>query len=183
MSRARNAGFTPQSPWLDLVNSRMSDGFDHWTDHLRDSRWVAGFLEYWGPDARGLAPTSAPMQLAELRGMLRRLTEKAVSGARLGPPDIRVLNQYLKEPTRIQIEGAGAALVTVRRPVRPGWRWIKAQVVSSFLEDAQERWVRIKTCGNPECRWAFVDTTRANTRRWCRDERCGNRLRVRRARQ
>ena len=182
MPRPLDSQFTAQSPWLDLVNSRMSDGFDRWTDQLHDARWVASFLKYWGTDARGLSRSSAVAQLAGLRGLLRRLTEKTALGTRLGPVDVQHLNRYLSEPSRPSVEAIGATLTVVSRPVRPGWRWVRARVALSFVEDVQRRPERIKTCGNPECRWAFVDATKGNIRRWCRDQRCGNRLRVRRAR-
>lgn len=174
--------FTAQSPWLDLVNSRMGDGFGEWTDHLLDARWVTRFLRYWGTASRDLAPGSAPAQLTDLREVLCSMTEIVAAGATLGSSHLEVLNAYLREPGFPQVARSAGKLVVTPEPVRPGWRWIRARIVVSFIRDVQACPERIKTCGNPDCRWAFHDATRGNIRRWCRDRRCGNRLRVRRSR-
>ena len=38
----------------------------------------------------------------------------------------------------------------------------------------------VRRCSDPECGWAYVDTSRGHRRRWCSSEDCGNRDRVRR---
>ncbi len=38
---------------------------------------------------------------------------------------------------------------------------------------------RIGSCGDPDCGWVFLDTSRARNRRWCSSADCGNRYRVR----
>ncbi len=44
---------------------------------------------------------------------------------------------------------------------------------------ARDEWPRIKVCGSPDCRWAFVDGTRNRSRRWCDMAGCGNRAKNR----
>ncbi|MBE3063935.1 MAG: CGNR zinc finger domain-containing protein [Spirochaetes bacterium] len=39
---------------------------------------------------------------------------------------------------------------------------------------------RLKICGNPECGWLFLDTTRNGSRRWCDMAACGNRAKAKR---
>jgi predicted RNA-binding Zn ribbon-like protein len=39
---------------------------------------------------------------------------------------------------------------------------------------------RVRACGNPECRWLFLDTSKNHTRRWCEMKLCGNRMKARR---
>jgi predicted RNA-binding Zn ribbon-like protein len=39
---------------------------------------------------------------------------------------------------------------------------------------------RVRACGNPECRWLFLDTSKNHTRRWCDMKLCGNRMKARR---
>jgi predicted RNA-binding Zn ribbon-like protein len=39
---------------------------------------------------------------------------------------------------------------------------------------------RLRECGNPECRWLFLDTSKNHTRRWCDMKICGNRMKARR---
>ncbi len=40
-------------------------------------------------------------------------------------------------------------------------------------------WPRLKMCPAEECRWAFYDTSRNRSKRWCSMEVCGNRNKVR----
>ena len=39
---------------------------------------------------------------------------------------------------------------------------------------------RVQSCGDPECGWFFLDTSRNHSRRWCNMQSCGNRNKVRR---
>jgi len=38
----------------------------------------------------------------------------------------------------------------------------------------------VRRCDDPQCGWAYVDTSRGHRRRWCVSADCGNRARVRR---
>lgn len=174
--------FTPQSAWLDLINSQMWDGFGRLTDHLRNPGWVAGFLQYWNTRPEELGRKSARAELSELRDELRRSVEKVAAGRSLTRRDLHALNAFLRAPSYLQIVREGKDMRLERKPVRLNWRWVRSQIAASFVDSLQRGSSRIKTCDNPQCRWAFVDTTRGNIRRWCRDRRCGNRFRVRRAR-
>jgi predicted RNA-binding Zn ribbon-like protein len=40
-------------------------------------------------------------------------------------------------------------------------------------------WPRLKACRNPECRWAYYDTSRNRSGRWCSMAICGNRMKGR----
>ncbi|HYZ15333.1 MAG TPA: ABATE domain-containing protein [Candidatus Acidoferrum sp.] len=44
-------------------------------------------------------------------------------------------------------------------------------------------WSRIKTCRDPECRWAFFDHSKNRSAAWCDMASCGNRNKARRRRQ
>ena len=56
--------------------------------------------------------------------------------------------------------------------------WKLAQSASDLLvsEDAE----RVKDCGDPTCRWLFLDLSKNHTRRWCDMKTCGNRMKARR---
>jgi predicted RNA-binding Zn ribbon-like protein len=43
-----------------------------------------------------------------------------------------------------------------------------------------ERHDPVRTCGESECGWLFLDTSRGHRRRWCSRETCGNRAKARR---
>ena len=47
-------------------------------------------------------------------------------------------------------------------------RRVVAVLTSDYLAvQARSEWPRLKVCASPECRWAFLDTTRNRSRRWC----------------
>jgi predicted RNA-binding Zn ribbon-like protein len=56
--------------------------------------------------------------------------------------------------------------------------WKLAQSASDLLvsEDARQ----VKGCGDPTCRWLFLDLSKNHTRRWCDMKTCGNRMKARR---
>jgi predicted RNA-binding Zn ribbon-like protein len=49
------------------------------------------------------------------------------------------------------------------------------------LADRQHR-RGVRECPGPNCGWLFLDTSKAGRRRWCSDESCGSRSRVKRFR-
>jgi predicted RNA-binding Zn ribbon-like protein len=56
--------------------------------------------------------------------------------------------------------------------------WKLAQSASDLLvsEDTKQ----VKNCGDPTCRWLFLDVSKNHTRRWCDMKTCGNRMKARR---
>jgi predicted RNA-binding Zn ribbon-like protein len=56
--------------------------------------------------------------------------------------------------------------------------WQIALSAERLMTSDQLAWVR--ECGNPECRWLFLDTSKNHTRRWCDMRLCGNRMKARR---
>jgi predicted RNA-binding Zn ribbon-like protein len=45
-------------------------------------------------------------------------------------------------------------------------------IVAAAVEHG--RWERLKACPRDSCRWAFYDTSKNRSGRWCRMEDCGN---------
>jgi predicted RNA-binding Zn ribbon-like protein len=56
--------------------------------------------------------------------------------------------------------------------------WKLAQAASDLLVSSDAE--RVKDCGDPTCRWLFLDTSKNHTRRWCDMKTCGNRMKARR---
>ena len=56
--------------------------------------------------------------------------------------------------------------------------WILAQAAADLLVSSDAEF--IKDCGDPTCRWLFLDTSKNHTRRWCDMKTCGNRMKARR---
>jgi len=57
------------------------------------------------------------------------------------------------------------------------WRLLSLSAARLMISDDMQ-WVR--ACGDPECRWLFLDTSKNHTRRWCDMKICGNRMKARR---
>jgi predicted RNA-binding Zn ribbon-like protein len=56
--------------------------------------------------------------------------------------------------------------------------WLLSLSTAAFMTSEQMHFLR--ECGNAECRWLFVDTSKNHTRRWCDMKICGNRMKARR---
>ncbi|MFL5685903.1 MAG: CGNR zinc finger domain-containing protein [Chloroflexota bacterium] len=68
------------------------------------------------------------------------------------------------------------------RSTASGWDGVTDDLLPAVLALAAER-DRLRRCGNPRCRWLFVDRSRKQNRIWCEAAVCGNRMRVGRHRQ
>ncbi|MGH7764575.1 MAG: CGNR zinc finger domain-containing protein, partial [Candidatus Dormibacteraceae bacterium] len=55
-------------------------------------------------------------------------------------------------------------------------------VAALYAASQDERWPRLKLCGDTSCRWAFYDLSRNHSSRWCDMASCGNRQKARRFR-
>jgi predicted RNA-binding Zn ribbon-like protein len=56
--------------------------------------------------------------------------------------------------------------------------WMLAQAAADLLVSSDAEF--IKDCGDPTCRWLFLDTSKNHSRRWCDMKTCGNRMKARR---
>ncbi|NEZ67768.1 CGNR zinc finger domain-containing protein [Leptolyngbyaceae cyanobacterium CCMR0082] len=52
-----------------------------------------------------------------------------------------------------------------------------AIIYNSMIDDT---WARFKCCALPTCGWAYYDTTKSRTKRWCSMRTCGARSKARR---
>jgi predicted RNA-binding Zn ribbon-like protein len=121
----------------------------------------------------------------DLREALYRTFSRLAAGGSPRPSDLATLNELLP--------AALAHLRVSRDGGRFGWRsdgngrslnHLLSPVVRDtavFLTSTD--FSRLRTCGNPQCGWVFLDTSKNGTRRWCSMAVCGNRDKLRRFRR
>jgi predicted RNA-binding Zn ribbon-like protein len=112
-------------------------------------------------------------RLRTIRSTIRRLVDDTALD--LGVWRTTVAGDVAAVRFRLEPDG-------VLRADAAGWDGIAADLLPAALALADER-QRMRRCGNPGCRWAFVDRSRRGDRRWCEAAVCGNRMRVGRHRR
>ncbi|MGJ3262327.1 MAG: CGNR zinc finger domain-containing protein [Salinarimonas sp.] len=184
---------------LDFVNSTTgrSRGPSRWEDSLTDAFATLTWLRRReGVDEglfRALMRIAASDEAASdefmddvrrLRATLERIFRAAIAGERPEEADLAALADYAPGAqagtsrlvwgpqglTRMQAEPAELDLGHALRPV----------VASAEALLTAEHLGRVKVCGSSSCQWLFLDTSKNNSRRWCRMDVCGNREKGRR---
>lgn len=183
-------------PALDLVNTldwRFRDAGQE--ELLAGYGDLVGFAEQAGllnpKQARHLVRASGSAGdrvLDDVRTMRESLSEVLYAGIdRINPshrslPTLEKFFRIASAQTRLVRDGAGLKWEWVAdvdaRAEFP--LWILTLSASQLLLSGNVELVR--ACGNPECRWLFLDTSKNRTRRWCDMKICGNRMKARRFR-
>jgi hypothetical protein len=159
-----NTAHGPGGHWY----ARARDGQpDH--DHLRTAKAATTYLA----DHRVPIPTDVPDRTAlrEL-GVVRAMVERLVAD---GEP-WTATGLALLATARYAIDADGRVA-----SAEAGWRGFCRDLLLPFHDLAENR-ADLRRCANPACRLLFEDGSRNHARRWCDTTGCGNRDRVRRAR-
>jgi CGNR zinc finger protein len=143
-------------------------------DHLDSPQDAVGFLASHAIPDPGDPPTD--VQLLRLRQL------RVLVGTLADDPDLdlsawrrRMDSLLAGADFRLRADGTIHAAAM-------GWDGIANDLLPAILRLSAER-DRIRRCGNPLCRWLFVDRSRRGSRIWCEAVVCGNRMRVQRHRQ
>jgi predicted RNA-binding Zn ribbon-like protein len=118
----------------------------------------------------------------ELREALATFFYNRMEGGKPSAAQIQILEQHFHAAALHRRLLAGDAHLewswsgVERQPQIP--LWMLAQTASDLLvsNDAE----LVKDCGDPTCRWLFLDVSKNHTRRWCDMATCGNRMKARR---
>jgi predicted RNA-binding Zn ribbon-like protein len=183
----------PHEPWarrMLFISGRLSLDFAHSGGEGR----FATFERLREPDdlVRWLALSplhltnvaACATDLADAR-TLRSAVWDAANVVRLGisprSSDVATLNRFAAAPPPMPVlaqDGCTAAWVLPSGP-SSAFSAIARDAIDLFAHQPE---VRIKQCENPTCPLLFIDTSRAQRRRWCSMERCGNMTKVARHR-
>jgi len=182
----------------DFTNTSSGRGSPARQEHLRDFDKLMQWVEH----ARILPPSDCAYTRAELAGhprRSRRIFERAIEMREL----IWTIGTALAEQRPVSgklLELLSAAhaenLRHAEMKMRLGsyiWVWdprrdIQAAILGPITLSAltllmNKDLLRTKRCAGHECGWLFLDTTKNNRRRWCEMRVCGNRAKVRAARE
>jgi predicted RNA-binding Zn ribbon-like protein len=133
----------------------------------------------WMRDAGLIGPyttlTPADLRSArEVRESLRALLTHNSGGPAPTSDELRALDALTRSRTAsLSVDGTGH----VHLGPQPGGRLDDGLLgLLLVVRDAQElgTWPRLKTCGNPDCRWAFFDRSHSRRGTWCDMASCGN---------
>jgi predicted RNA-binding Zn ribbon-like protein len=168
---------TPTTPAeVDLVRSFVNT-IDY--EDGRDQLGSPAALHHWMVEqhrvTEGTRVTRADLDLAlRLRGALRAELTAHHDGSTDPAPGLELDAVCRDLPLRMV--GADDALAACGTGVEGGLGAIVAAVATARIRGT---WRRLKICPADDCRWAFYDTSRNRSRRWCSMEVCGNRNKVR----
>ena len=182
----------------DFTNTTSARGSPARQEHLR------GFdrLMQWVEHARVMPPADCGYAHAALAGHPRRaqrIFERAIEmreliwtiGTALAEQR-PVAGKLLASLSAAHATNLGHAEIKMRYGSHI-WVWdprrdIAAAILGPITLSAltllmEKDLLRTKRCAGQECGWLFFDTTKNNRRRWCEMRVCGNRAKVRAARQ
>jgi predicted RNA-binding Zn ribbon-like protein len=179
--------FLGGSPALDFVNTEvMADGRPK--DLLGDGEDLVRWLERSGlageEDARSMRkapPEAARKWIARaraLRGSLRKTFRTLASGGSLGAADLRPLDEILaRSRFRPRVAFARGRARLAFESVDPFSPLVA--IASSAAEFfASANLAQVRQCEGTGCILFFYDVTKSHTRRWCRMNPCGNRIKA-----
>jgi predicted RNA-binding Zn ribbon-like protein len=141
-------------------------------------------LKAWASEA-GFALGSEPMAPGAIEEALRlREAIKHLLAARLDARapdqnDIDVVNAYfMPAPENKALKYHEGSFQVVKKAANANLTALFTEIVQSLMELLVEQQYAIKKCANPNCILHFIDKSRAQKRKWCSMEICGNRLKV-----
>lgn len=180
---------------IDFVNTvGLANGkpFENLPNTTAAVEWLmqAGFLSSEAADAERIrfeaSPARADLTLRRLRATragLRELIDALAQGRTPAAVAVAAVNASLRVQESAQLVPAGPRLrIAYRREGEPFDQALAAISRAIAQELSEGRPDRFRVCENDRCRWAFYDSSRPGTRRWCEMSSCGNRMKAARHR-
>ena len=165
---------------LAFVNTRYWRGSARPTETLQAPGDLAA---WWAAETGESMPVPEAGWFAAavgLREALHRQFAARAQGAAPPPADLEALNVALAAapPRRLAWAGDGLAW---QMEAPSAWESARARLLWSAADLLTgPRRERVRQCDNPECRYLFLDASKAGNRRWCDMSSCGNRAKAHR---
>ena len=140
-----------------------------------------GELQHWLASRELLTP-STTVTAADLRRALAireglRVALQAHAGHPVDPAALDPLHDALdRGPLYLRFDAAGGRKLVPAAEDPLGH--LLAVLAAAGESDG---WYRLKVCARESCRWAYYDSSRNRSGRWCSMAGCGNQVKMRRA--
>jgi predicted RNA-binding Zn ribbon-like protein len=161
--------------WLDFAVTLVDRYGAVPRDLVETPVQLRSWLQEWGLAPTGSVTEDDVVHARELREALHGLARAAATERAPAKADLVVLEGVLPDDAPLVLRRSGAS-VGVTRPAtaRAALARLARQAVDDLTGPNQ---ARLRACGDEECSGIFLDPT--GRRRWCSDERCGVKARVR----
>jgi len=161
--------------WLDFLATLLGRYLHKQVEMLADPAALRAWLREHGMEPVA-AVTAADVESARsLREAMHRAATATLRGQPPAAEDVRALQDVLASDRPPQIRRSGAGIELTRpADVSVALARLARQAAVDLSGPTRER---LHACGDETCSGIFVDHT--GRRRWCSDERCGVRSRVR----
>ena len=161
--------------WLDLIATLIGRYRRQQVEFLTGPAELRSWLAEHGLEPRA-APGPADVEATRsLREALHRAAKAVLDGQPIAPDDVRIVQRALDADEPLRLGQHGAEL----RPERPAdtTSALARLTRQAALDLTGPARTRLRACGDDTCAGIFLD--HSGRRRWCADERCGVRVRVR----
>jgi predicted RNA-binding Zn ribbon-like protein len=161
--------------WLDFAVTLVGRYTEVPQDLVDTPAQLRAWLTEWGLAPADPVSEDDVARAQGLRDALHGLAKATAFGEAPTPGDVRVVDASLLDDMPVALRRKGTSVVASR----PGTaREALARLARQAADDLTgPDPVRLRACGDDECSGIFVDPT--GRRRWCSDERCGVKARVR----
>ena len=161
--------------WLDFAITVVDRYGKTPLDLVATPAELRSWLTAWGLEPTGPVTDEDVASARTLREALHGLARAAATEKPAARDDVRVVNAALAESAQVELRRSGTS-VALARPATT--RQALARLARQAVDDLTgPNRARLRTCDDDECSGIFLDPT--GRRRWCSDERCGVRARVR----
>jgi predicted RNA-binding Zn ribbon-like protein len=161
--------------WLDLLATRIGRYRTEQVEMLADPAALRAWLAEHQMEPVATVTAADVQATRELRECLHRMASATLVGEQPAAADLSVLQGALATDQPLRIRRAGRDLQLTRpSDVTVALGRLARQAALDLTGPSRGR---LHACGDDTCSGIFLDTT--GRRRWCSDERCGVRSRVR----
>jgi predicted RNA-binding Zn ribbon-like protein len=161
--------------WLDFAVTLVDRYNEVPRDLVETPGQLRAWLTEWGLAPAGPVSEDDVIRAQRFREALHGLARAAATEQAPARSDVQVVGETLRDDLPPELRRTGAT-VAASRPAtaRQSFARLARQAVDDLTGPNR---ARLRACGDEQCSGIFLDPT--GRRRWCSDERCGVKARVR----